>query len=260
MAVTVELVRCLEPVRDLYRRPLGFERFQAYLDLVRAGTGTEALPLSQLNPMAKPHALEYVEALLAFDAERVASSAAAQAGAKLTDADDALRVIVVPMDDAMGGWTNRAFAEFSHRYERKYEVPRGWATVVVWTSETPTPQLVAQRTFETVYRTVDERRRGAVRTLREILDREGRTMRFAEHQRLYDDQTIRSIRRKLEPLLDSHAAPIVFAALYGDEIAASLGYPPLGIPERGGYELALAGAAKAEKGSLEGNVAARSRK
>ena len=69
-------------------------------------------------------------------------------------------------------------------------------------------------------------------------------MRFAGHARRYDDATVDAIRTTIEPHLDSHAAPVVFAALYGDAIAESLGYPPLGVPDRGGYELALATASK----------------
>ena len=247
--VSVELFRCLTKVRELYQLPRTFERFQGYLELVRAD-GTEALPLSQLNPMAKPHALERVEQLLEIGAEDRALAAACEAAAHMRDTGDALRIVVLLMDDAKGGWTNRAFAEFAHRYERKYEVSRGWASVVVWTSEDPTHELVEQRTFESLYRTLDERRHGPVRTLREILDREGRTMRFAGHQPRYDDATLASLRATIAPHLDWDAAPVVFAALYGDAIAESLGYPPLGIPDRGGYELALANALEIERGPL----------
>ncbi len=244
MAVEIELVRCLEKVRDLYRQPRGFERFKEYLDIVRTRSGEMALPLSMVNPMAKAHALERVEHLIAIRGEDVALDAAREAAARVNDGDDELRVIALPVDDAKGGWTNRAFTEFSHRYERKHEVGHGWATVIVWTSEEPSIELVRRRAFEAVYRTLDERRRGSVRTLREILDREGRTMRFSGHSLRYDDAAIVSIREKAEPHMDSTAAPVLFALLYGDEIAESLGYPPLGVPDRGGYDLALALAEK----------------
>jgi hypothetical protein len=247
VAISVELVRCLTNVRELYQLPPTFERFQRYLDLVRVDTGTQALPLSKLNPMAKEHALAYVEQLLTLGAEDYAFAAASDAASRL-DGDDALKVLLVLMDDAKGGWTNRAFSEFAHQCENKYEVAHGWAIVAVWTAEEPAAELLRMRAFESVYRTVDERRNGPVRTLRQILDREGRTMRFAGHERRYDDATLRLIRERIEPHLDSHAAPIVMAALYGDVIAESLGYPPLGVPDRGGYELALVDALESEKG------------
>ena len=249
MAITVEFYRCLEHVRGLYQMPRTFERFQTYLKLVQVDTGTEALPLSRLNPMAKEHALAYVETLIGMNAEDQVLAAAQDAAAQL-DGDDALKVLLVLMDDAKGGWTNRAFAEFAHQYENKYEVAHNWATVVIWTSEEPTAQLLRRRAFESVYRTIDERRRGPVRTIREILEREGSTMRFAGHPRRYDDATVQSIRAAIEPHRDSHLAPVVFAALFGDDIAQTLGYPPLGVPDRGGYELALAEAMKSESGPL----------
>ena len=249
MPVTVEFYRCLEHVRGLYQMPRTFERFAAYLKLVQVDTGTEALPLSRLNPMAKEHALAYVETLLAMQAEEQVLTAAQDAAAQL-DGDDTLNVLLVLMDDAKGGWTNRAFAEFAHQYENRYEVAHCWATVVIWTSEEPEPALLRRRAFEAVYRTIDERRNGPVRTIREIIDREGRTMRFAGHERRYDDAPVQAIRTTLDPHLDSHLAPVVFAALYGDVIAESLGYPPLGIPDRGGYELALALALESERGPL----------
>jgi hypothetical protein len=245
MSIEVELVAWLEQLRELYIKPRNFERFKKYLAMVQTQTGEMALPISNVNPMAKPHVLERVEALLAFGAESVALDAARAAAARLGRANDALRLVVILADDAMGGWTNHAFTEFAHRYERRHEVDRGWASVLLWSSEEPTRELVAQRTEETLYRTLDERRNGAVQTLGAILEREGRTMRFAGHKRRHDDATVALVRETLQPYLDSRAAPKVFAALYGDDIARSLGYPPLGVPDRGGYELALAGSENA---------------
>lgn len=225
MAIEIRPYRCLEKVRDLYQMPRSFERFASYLNLVSVDTGTEALPLSKLNPMAKEHALAYVEQLLAINAEDIVASAARDAALRL-DGDDELKVLLVLMDDAKGGWTNRYFAEFAHRYENKYEIAHGWATVVVWTAEEPTAQLLRARAFESVYRTIDERRNGPVRTLRAILDREIRTQRFAGVACAYEDTAYRA---KVEPYLDSDAAPVVMTALYGDTAGATLGYPPLGI-------------------------------
>jgi hypothetical protein len=225
MAIVIRPYRCLEKVRALYLMPRTFERFASYLSLVNVDTGTEALPLSKLNPMAKEHALAYVEQLLAMGAEDIVFAATRDAASRL-DGDDELKVLLVLMDDAKGGWTNRYFAEFAHRYENKYEVAHGWATVVVWTAEAPTLELLRARAFESVYRTIDERRNGPVRTLGEILDREIRTQRFAGAVCAYEDAAYRA---KVEPYLDSLAAPVVMTALYGDAAGATLGYPPLGI-------------------------------
>lgn len=248
--VTVELVPFLAQLRELYTHPRGFARFAEYLDIIRSKTGEMELPISNVNPMAKPHVLERVEQLLALDAESLAITAALEGAGRLGDVDDTLRIIVIVADDALGGWTNRAFSEFAHRYESKHQVQRGWVVVMLWSSEEPSLERVRAETLAMLYRTVDERRNGKVRTLREIMGREGCSMIFADNEPRYDAATLQSIRQRIEPYLDSHAAPIVFAALYGDVIAESLGYPPLGIPERGGYDLALADALESKRGLL----------
>ncbi len=226
MAIAVEPVPFLAQLRDLYTQPRGFARFKEYLDILRSQTGEMELPISNVNPMAKPHVLEQVEKLLALDAETVALEAAREGASRLDGIDDALRLIVIVADDALGGWTNRAFTQFSHRYESKHQVARGWVVVMLWSSEEPTVGLLRAETLASLYRTIDERRNGKVRTLREILDREIRAQAFAGVESPYTDATYRV---KVEPYLDSRAAPIVFASLYGDEIAESLGYSPLGI-------------------------------
>ncbi|MEO9171053.1 MAG: hypothetical protein ABI282_07990 [Candidatus Baltobacteraceae bacterium] len=234
----VTLVPVLQAMRELYSQPPGTERFKEYLRMATS-MGDMALPISRINPMAKAHALTYVEKMIALDAENVAIGAAAAASAELPA--DALQLSLILLDDLKGGWTNRTFAEFEHRYERKYEVQRGWAVVVLWTSEEPSREFVRERTREAMYRTIAERDRGPVRTLREIMKREGETMRFAGRtSSRYDAATLASIEVTIAPHLDSNAAPVVIASLYGDEIAASLGYPPLGLPAHAAYEAALA--------------------
>lgn len=228
MAVTVDGVPFLERLRELYTHPRGFARFNEYLAMLRSATGEMELPISSVNPIAKPHVLERVEQLIALDAERLALDAAREGTARL-GGDDALRLIVIVADDAQGGWTNRYFSEFAHRHERKHEVQRGWITAVWWSSEDPSVERLRMETLATLYRTIDERRNGAVRTLRAILDREIRTAHFAGVASPYEEAAYRAA---IEPHLDSRAAPIVMAALYGDEVAESLGYPPLGIPTK----------------------------
>ncbi len=240
MSLRVELVPLLESARELYAMPRGPARFDAYIELGTKHTEEMQLPISVMNPMAKDHVLHYVEKLIEMDAEGAAKRSADDASASLSNVDEALLLAVVVADDLKGGWTNRTFTEFSHRYERQYEVDRGWAVTLLWTSEEPTEEIIRQRTFESIYRTLHERKHGAVHTLGEIMAREGLTMRFAGRTKsLYDDATLEQVREHVEPNRDSDKAPTVFASLYGDDIAESLGYPALGIPLQGGYELAL---------------------
>jgi hypothetical protein len=49
-------------------------------------------------------------------------------------------------------------------------------------------------------------------------------------------------RRSVGELADEAHYPAVFACLYGDAAAVQLGYPPLGLPARAGFDVALADA------------------
>jgi hypothetical protein len=88
--VTVELVPFLAQLRDLYTQPRGFARFQEYLNILRTETGEMELPISNVNPMAKPHVLARVEELLALGAETVALEAAREGSRRLGDLDESL--------------------------------------------------------------------------------------------------------------------------------------------------------------------------
>jgi hypothetical protein len=225
VAVAVELVPLLDELRRLYSRPRGIERFECYLEKLRSSTGEMELPIANVNPMAKSHVLERVEQLLALEAETIAFDAA-RAAAERLDGEDSLRLVVIVVDDALGGWTNRWFAQFAHRYERRHEVQRGWITVPCWSSEDPSAGAIERETVAALYRTVDERRNGPVRALRDILAREIRAQRFAGNASEFESP---SYAQTVEPYLDSHDAPVVMTALYGDAVAASLGYAPLGV-------------------------------
>lgn len=240
MPLAVELVPLLARERELYDVPRGRERFNAYLDTMTLGTGEAALPLTALNPMGREHVGVYLDRMLAMNVEGVAVRAAGDASERLSDVDDAIRVAIVVADDLKGGWTNRAFTEMANRFERTYEVARGWATVLFWTSEEPTLDRALFETLGALYRTLHERRFGPARTLGEMMRQEGRAARFAGERTSLDDAALERARRILEPHRDSTAYPVVAAALYGDDVATSLGYPPLGLPPRAGYALAHA--------------------
>lgn len=250
MALQVELVPLLQQERALYAVPRGRERFAAYLKAMTMGTGEAALPLTALNPMGREHVGEMLDRMIEVDIESAASEAVNAARERLPAVDDELRVAVVVADDLKGGWTNRYFTEMANRFERTYEVARGWATVLFWTSEEPTLEHARSATLAAIYRTLYERRHGAASTLRERMEQEGRAARFAGESVQLDAVALRDARRVIEPQLGAASYPVSAAALYGDDVAISLGYPPLGLPPRAGYAVALA-AARAEERSPE---------
>lgn len=238
----LELVPLLGVQRELYQMPRGMERFREYLrTMIDARTGDLELPLVAMNPMGREHVPAFLDALLALEAERIASAAVADAAATFADVPSAFRVGLVVSDDARGGWTNRFTSELAHRFEQSAYAKRGWIVPLFWTSETPTAESVRAEVLACVARAVHVARHGVARTLRERIAQEAFAMRCAgittpEH----DEDELAYTRTVLEPLLERTDMATHVAAFFGDLAAHELGHAPLGLSPRAGLALACA--------------------
>jgi len=142
-------------------------------------------------------------------------------------------------DDVAGGWTNRYLTDAGHRFE-PLELRYGFATVLLWASETPTPEGITQAVLAACYRTSRLLRFGSPRTLRQMMAQEGQAAAFAGARfPNLDADELAYTRAVITPQLDTNAFPVAFACLYGDEAARSVGYEPLGLSADAGYALAL---------------------
>lgn len=259
----VEHFPTLEPMREVYRLPRGPQRFRSYIAAVEGER--PLLPISAYNPMAKEHVVERVEQLLALDAEAVAARAGQDAAARLAALDAELFTGLALADDVAGGWTNRPQITGPRLGERldarrdgsghlSGELGR-WVTALLWASDEPTAEAVQQSVTAALYRWAHDERHGAPRTLGQFMTREGRAHRFAglPGPTLSPDELAYS-REVIAPLRDTTDQPSAFAAWWGDEIAASVGYPPLGLSRGAGYALALAEAQDDPVTALIGGV------
>ncbi len=238
----LNLIPLLQKERELYAVPRGTARFQTYINIATGDTNDiEIPPLGIMNPMAKEHVAAYVEALLALHAEAVVAAALTEAEQRLAQVAGQFRVGLVVADDVAGGWSNRYFAEHTVRFALKPGLKRGWISVVCWASEAPTHEYVNALTLASVYRAAYVSRYGEATTLDQMLRQEGFAAVFAQVDKpsLSADALAYS-HQVIAPYRSADAYPIVFACLYGDEAAASLGYPMLGLSPRAGYALALA--------------------
>lgn len=237
-----EWVPLLQRQRDLYAIPNEQERFQAYLEtmLNSEASDVEFMPMVTMNPMGKEHIPDMLDMLLAMDAETVAASAIAEASAQLTEVQGSFKVGLVVADDLMGGWTNRYTCEFSDRFELKPRLKRGWLSVVLWTSETPTLQQVREATLTVLYRAAYVQQHGIARTLQEMLNQEGYAMKMSGCQQpMLDRDDIAYTWEVISPHLSTQAYPMLVACLFGDRAAQSLGYAPQGLSDRAGLAVAL---------------------
>jgi hypothetical protein len=237
----VSVLHLLAIQRDLYAMPRGMDRFRAYIATMTGGTDDLVLPLASMNPMGREHVAAMIDELLRMDAEAVAEAAATEASARLAQVPGQLAVGLVATDDAHGGWTNRYFTEMVLRFETAQLLRRGWAVVPLWTSEAWSPARVHEDVLAAVYRAAFQQEHGQPQTLGDMLAQEGWAARFAgATQPMLEPGDLDYTRKVLEPYRHASDYPTVFACLYGDEAARSVGYPPRGLSARAGFALARA--------------------
>ncbi|HEY8597209.1 MAG TPA: hypothetical protein VIL85_02195 [Thermomicrobiales bacterium] len=244
--MALELLPLLKVQRAVLDTPPGPGRFQRYLAAMLDKDGDMALPLAAFNPMSKPHVTALLDSLLAMGAEGEAQSALAEAARRLGPDTPQLRVGLVVVDDARGGWTNRFLTDADHRFGGATYAKRGFATGYLWTGDETTRAMIRAEILATIYRHCYKARNGLPQTLREMLTLEGLTFTFSGVTTPLDEGAALRTRSIITPLLDEAAQPTVIACLYGDEAAISVGYPPLGVPAWGGFALAAI-AARAQR-------------
>ena len=230
----------LQLQRNLYDLPAPEPRFSEYVRHMTGGTQDAVLPLGVLNPMGKAHVPAFLDRLIELEAESIAAEACREAEQRLQHLPGELRIGLVLADDSGGGWTNRYLTEAEHYFERKYDNLPGWAVTLLWTSEDPSGGKVRREVLAEVYRALHIRQHGLPGTLRQMMIQEGRVAVFAgAREPTITGAELDQMRERVRPYLDSARFPTIFACLYGDEAAESVGIPPLGLPERAGFAIAL---------------------
>ena len=243
-----ELVPILKKLRDLYVIPRGPDRFQAYLNVATGGaSATKDIPyppLIAVNPMAKEHALEFVEALISLGAEDAVTTVLEEANVRLASVKfvNTIKVGLSVLDDLKGGWTNRTFNDAARFKVGETLGKAGWVCVPVWTSEAPNLEALRMVVLEFACRAAFVVQHGDPKSLREMIKQEGTVAAFANRVLEFDHEELEYSRAVIAPHLDSTHQPTVIACLYGDEAAKELGYPPLGLSRNAGFQVALADA------------------
>lgn len=238
----LEYVPLLGMQRDLYRIPRGLDRFRAYARIMGEDDRDDSrvAPLVALNPMAKDHVVELIEALLRLDAEDLASGTAAEASARLMEVSGDYKIGLVVADDVGGGWTNRYASEHAWASGSPAALRRGWLAGVLWSSEPASVRAVREAVLVPIYRSAYIHRHGAARTLRDFMDQEGYAMASAGCDTpTLDAEDLDYTRELLEPFLGESLPRTVMECLYGDEAGRTLGFTPRGLSHRAGLALAL---------------------
>ncbi len=242
--MNLDYIPLLHKQRELQGMPRGMERFRAYLATM-IGEGDDIVaPLVAMNPMGKEHVTALLDELLARDIETVGRRAATEAAARLADQPGSYRISPVVVDDAHGGWTERHSSEMTMRFAKPPPgssrwLKQPWIAVPLWTGDQHTPDSVRREILAAAGRTALRARHGTPATLRAMLGQEGLVYAFAGIAAPpLDAEELAYSRQVIAPLLNSSDYPAVFACIWGDEAAATLGYAPLGLAPRAGLSVA----------------------
>lgn len=240
-----EPVPLLAKVRELYLMPRDMARFRAYLHemLTEDGEDVKYPPMVALNPMGREHVLAAVDRLLTMDAERIMAEALRDAERGLPEPDVTLKAGITILDDIRGGWTQTELTEAQMFFPEKM-APQGkrpWIAIPTWTKRLPDARYVREETLATAARAAHVAKHGLAKTLGDMIAQESFAQRFAGRKPALDAEAIAQAKRVLEPHLASKVFATCFAGMYGDRAAAEAGHKPLGVPERAGFEVALAG-------------------
>ncbi|MEO1590409.1 MAG: hypothetical protein AAFU71_03840 [Cyanobacteria bacterium J06632_22] len=238
--MTIQLIPLLTAQQKLYRHPLGLERFREYLQtLLKADkSDVDLLPMMMMNPMGKQHVADYVDALIAMDAEAIAEEAIASS--PLCTRLDKFKLGLAVADDQKGGWTNRFSSDFAQRFHSQAQLKRHWISAIFWTSEPPTIASVRATVLTALHRTDYIQRHGFPRTLADMMAQEG----YALWQAGCTQPTLASEDMDYTAtVMTSHLTatdtPTQMACLFGDVAAQVLGYAPQGLSANAGLALAL---------------------
>ncbi len=221
---------------EIYQTARGPARFKDYLDTLRDDSGDMELPLSLMNPMAKAHVPELIDAYIALGAEQLLQHAITESAARHAHVNGDFNVALVLVDDAAGGWTHRQQIECNRILNGNAELRRSWITALLWSSEAPNAEHVTNAARRAIFRATHVIEHGWPKTLAAALKQEGYAL---WHTGIQLDPLDDTQAELIEICLEDSAYDTILSCLYGDEAGKTLGYLPLGLEKDAGLRYAL---------------------
>jgi hypothetical protein len=223
--MTFELLPVLDLMMDFYQKPIGNNRFQEYLKILRGNTKDDlVMPISGFNPMAKDHVFDKLVALKTLDVERVMRDVLDRLNEKMKGKNERnFKVVFNVCDDLLGGWTNRYTTDFDSKFKINALINRQFCTPIFWSSEPYNVDLIKQRTIEYALRTIHWLEKSKPLSLREHVEQE----QFVIQNSTVFKQ-IPQLEKYKEFYLEHSESDnylLIFNFFYGDEASQLLGFP-----------------------------------
>ena len=243
----ITLIPTLEAMAGVYRLPTeggpSSARFRAYVSTML----DNGVPAAGYNPMTSKPVGETIDALLAIDAEAIAADAVREHARLLALDGDLVFFVTV---GTPGIWTNRATTEVEHRL-----APTNWSggpgSILLWTGEDVSEAVVVR---EAVAQLVRAAWMGVhwtpPVTASEAAGQEGIAYALSGTP----GRRSASVADAIEIVGPDPALATKAALLYGDQLAAEMGFLPLGLATNEGYEHVIAVAREALSTSDAGDL------
>lgn len=236
-----ELIPILDKMAALYQMPRTSARFDAYLLMLQGATkGDMILPIAGYNPMAKEEVLQQVQYLRKLQAEQIIERELTRINPALKEYKDiTFQVILNLADDVGGAWSNFYATNYTSKFDMHSLVKRNFCTPYLWTSEKHTEALIAQRTRESVYRTLYCNINKRPKTLKDFVEQETfvQTHAYVSAQDISQEYFV-NIEKFYLKNIDSEEYSLIFNFFYGDEASKSLEYPIYGRSKYEGFAFA----------------------
>jgi hypothetical protein len=234
----VTIVPTLEAMAGVYSLPTdggsSSARFRAYVSTML----DDGVPAAGYNPMTSKPVAETIAELMAIDAERLAADAIREHASLLALDGDFVFFITV---GAPGLWTNRATTEVEHRL-----APTNWSggpgSILLWTGEDVSEDVVAREAVAQLVRVAWMSIHGAPPvTASEAAGQEGLAYAVTNTPGARSN----AVADAIEIVGADETLATKAALLYGDELAETMGFVPLGLATNEGYDHVVAAAADA---------------
>jgi hypothetical protein len=243
----ITVIPTLEAMAAVYRLPTdggpSSSRFRKYVSIML----DDHVPAAGYNPMTSKPVAQTIEALLAIDAESLVADVAREHAHLLALRGDFVFFITV---GAPGLWTNRVTTEVEHRLS-----PTNWSggpgSILLWTGEEVSEEIVARETVAQLVRTAWMSIHGSPPvTTAEAAGQEG----VAYAVTGTPGRRSGAVADAIGIVGPDDALATKAALLYGDDLAATMGFLPLGLATNEGYDHVIAVAADALTTTAPGDL------
>jgi len=236
-----QLTPVLSLMEEIYRMPIGQERFRAYINILNGGDKDKlAVPIGGYNPMAKEVVLERLLKMKKLGAEEIAKKALFEINKKFETSEKVIKVGLNLVDNLGGAWSSFFQTKYESIFKFNGVFNYDFCAPYFWMSEEITEELIQKRTQAYAWRTVFWLQNGRPKTLEDHLNQEVlvfKNLPKIERNTAHELEQLNQLFQKNKVATDDR---LIFNFFFGDKASSDLDYPTYGVDSVTGFDLAKA--------------------